>query len=108
MIPTLPPGYSVRFADGGHQPIRTMKEFDARCGIAVLGLYRGKTLIGTGELCGLLGWKNSNCHTDAMALRKKWRKKGHGIHLYLSVIRMAQKLGMDRIYSSWSLNKNSR
>jgi GNAT superfamily N-acetyltransferase len=104
---SLPPGYSVRFADSGHQPIRTWKQFQERCGEAFVGLYFHKVLVGTGELASM-GGVRKNCHTDQMSLRRAFRRKGHGLYLYLAVIREAQKLGVNRIYSSCSLNKNSR
>ncbi len=100
--------YSVRFADEGHQPITNWKEFKARWGAATLGLYYNGVLVGTGVLDGGAGRVKRDVKTHAMELRPAFRRKGHGIWLYLAIIEQARMIGADRIYSSWYLNKFSR
>jgi GNAT superfamily N-acetyltransferase len=108
-IPKLPPGYSVRFADSGHNPIHNWEEFRGCCGEAILGLFFGKDLVGTGELRYMTARHGRrNVHTDRMEVRKKWRRRGHGLPLYIALIQTAKRLGADTIFSSRWLNKFSR
>jgi GNAT superfamily N-acetyltransferase len=99
--------YTSRLADFGHKPIRTWQDFLRRTDSAVLGLYLNGQVVGTGEL---LRASNSRrfVHTDGMCLRQRYRRKGHGIHLYLAIIAAARRIGARRIYSSYSLNNLSR
>jgi hypothetical protein len=79
------------------------------CGEAILGLYRGGVLLGTAELGRMFNQHGRrNVHTDQVSLRKDHRRQGHGIPLYLALIRTAHKIGADGIYSSWNLNKFSK
>jgi GNAT superfamily N-acetyltransferase len=96
--------YRYIFATWDHEPITTLRQLRSYKYHARLGLFLGKTCIGSGELFPM----GPSVHTEAVEIKPKYRSKGHGIALYLSLIRAAKRLGAQRIYSSMHLNKRSR
>src|SRR5258708_9899278 len=98
--------YSYIFADSRHKKIRTMQDLKAggyhEC---KFGFYLNGKPIGEGALCI---FESKNVHTEWVHIDKKYRKKGHGIHLYRLLISCARKIGAERVYSSRNLNKLSR
>lgn len=100
-------GYEYIFATRYHNPIRTLKELRA-CGYfsATLGLFWNGVFIGSGEL-DKKNWRKKWIHTDSVGLENKYRRKGHGLALYIALIDCATALGAKRLYSSQSLNRYS-
>lgn len=91
----------------GHQPIRTLEEL-RKCGYfsASLGLFWNGVFVGSAEL-DKKNWKKKWIHTDAVGLDEKFRRKGHGLALYIALIDCAAALGAKRLFSSTALNKYS-
>ena len=100
--------YSSRYYDTHHIPIRTFEQaFNKKYQYNVMALFHKKEYVGEGSF-ELVSKRLKHIHTDGVALDRKKRKQGHGIHLYFHLIETARKLGAKRIYSSTNLNKNSR
>ncbi len=69
-----------------------------------MGFFLDEKAIGVGEL----RYKTpTSVSTDGTEIYKKFRRKGHGIQLYLELIKTAKRLGALKIYSGRSLNKLS-
>jgi GNAT superfamily N-acetyltransferase len=95
--------YSAIFANEGHQRISRVVDLKNHTG--TLGLFLYGDLLGTAEL----RWRTpTTVHTDAVRLKREFRRKGHGIWLYLALIRAAKGIGAEKIYSSRYLNSKSR
>jgi hypothetical protein len=104
-----PSDYSYIFANEGHKEINTWEEFKtARWSYATMGFFYKNELIGHAQLDRVYSHKRRLAHTSDVRLLKKFRKKGHGIHLYLTLIEIARNMGVEILYSDWTLNKNSR
>lgn len=100
--------YKWIFASEEHAPVRNLKELRERGEYnCKLGLIKDGEGLGDGSLYRV-NWAKKYLHTDSVGLRKKFRRKGHGIHLYIALIACARKLGAKRLYSSTMLNKFSR
>jgi GNAT superfamily N-acetyltransferase len=97
--------YTIRFATEYHEPVARLSQI-GRWGGPTMGFFLGKKVIGTASLY-MQNKKKKWVHTDQMEIFDKFRNQGHGIHLYLAIIRIAKKLGAKRIYSSKCLNKFS-
>ena len=102
--------YKSRLATAGHKPVTKMSQFGGRWDGFEMGFYLRNEVIGGGELTRVRyhGVTSKDLQTESVALNKKFRKKGHGIHLYIHLIAQAQNCGARRIYSSRSLNKFSK
>lgn len=101
--------YNYFFASDRHQTIRNLRDLRAAGRYNnKLGLFLNGKAIGDGSLL-ILRPGNGHCvQTEYVGLSKRYKKKGHGIHLYLALIHAAKKIGAERIYSSLHLNKHSR
>jgi GNAT superfamily N-acetyltransferase len=101
--------YKSIFADAAHQPITSIRQFENKYDQYTLGFFRTGQVIGTGDLLRCEYRKDRGyLQTESVRLRKGFRRKGHGIHLYTHLIETARKIGATRIYSSTNLNKYSR
>lgn len=98
--------YSIIFADASHDEVKTMKHLRKNWEVT-MGLFCNGVCVGSGELAPVQG-KSKYVNTEAVSLRNPFRRKGHGIILYLYLILMAKKLGATRISSSEALNKYSK
>jgi hypothetical protein len=95
--------YTSILATEEHSKVTTVKQLKGQW--CKLGLHLDGKGIGMGEL----RYQSAiNVHTDGTEIFKKFRRKGHGIHLYLHLIKAAKKIGARRIYSGRNLNKFSR
>lgn len=101
--------YKSRLATAGHKPVTKMSQFAGKWSAFEMGFYLQDEVIGGGELSRVRyhGVKSKDLQTESVALNKKFRKKGHGIHLYIHLIAQAQNCGARRLYSSRNLNKFS-
>ena len=104
----MDPEYSWIYANTEtHAPIISLKSlkrvdmWDFRLGL----YYRGKA-IGTGRF-EFYNKTKKWLHTESVRLNKGFRRKGHGIHLYIALIECARSLGAKRLYSSSNLNRYS-
>ena len=98
--------YSVIFADGSHEKIKSMKHLRQNWDVT-MGLFCNGVCVGSGELAPVTNYF-SRVGTEAVSLRNPFRRKGHGLVLYLYLILMAKKLGATRIESSEALNRYSK
>jgi GNAT superfamily N-acetyltransferase len=72
-----------------------------------LGFFLNGEPIGFGNIC-IQNARKKWAHTTSTEIYKKFRKQGHGIELYKTLIATAKALGATRIYADRSLNKLSR
>lgn len=97
--------YSSILADECHAPITDVAQFKRRGDEFTMSFFFKGKLIGNATLekqgKGIV-------HTGSVRLEKPFRKKGHGIHLYIHAIETARQIGAKRIYSSTALNQFSR
>lgn len=101
--------YRSVFANEGHSPIRTWEDFleaDPYC--SAIGLFLNGRHIGNGQLYKLRKKGLKAVHTCSVWLKDEYRNQGHGLPLYFAMIRAACRIGADRIYSDYRLNKYSR
>jgi len=74
-----------------------------------MGFFLNGETIGHGTLDRVsIGKKRKWVHTEATEIYRKFRRKGHGIHLYIALVETARAIGATRIQSSRSLNRYSR
>lgn len=99
--------YSYWLGDEFHGPIRNLRELKKARYYHSLGFFCNDVLIGHGEL-RFFSLSKKYLHTERMSLHRGFRRKGHGIPLYVTMIDVARRLGAKRIYSSSNLNKFSR
>lgn len=102
--------YQYIFATGAHDPICSLKDLRGSSWENTLGLFilKAGKVFSVGD--GRLEWENhpkKYLHTESVGLHDKYRKQGHGIHLYFALIHCAKMLGATRVYSSRHLNKYS-
>ena len=97
--------YTSLFANEYHEKVRSLSELKRWSG-PTLALFCNGRAIGIGDLRPKDKAKK-HVHTEAVALKDEFRRKGHGVHLYFALIRAAKQLGATRIYSSKTLNKFS-
>lgn len=91
----------------GHEPILTLADLQKQKGWNTsLALYWNGIYIGSADL-EKRNWRKKWIHTDGVGLEENYRRKGHGIALYIALIDCATALGAKRLYSSTSLNKFS-
>lgn len=97
--------YTSIFATEEHQPITSIRYFKKRWDGGKLGFFLGGKLIGYGYL-----YKSTKTvvHTSGTQILDKYRKKGHGIELYKTLIETARSIGATQVRSDTSLNKYSR
>lgn len=98
--------YRSVFANSFHQPIKSLgqiKNFDWN----EMALYCDGVLVGHGVLRKQRRAKNA-LRTGGTEIFDKFRRQGHGIQLYIHLIKHARRLGVERIYSDTRLNKLSR
>lgn len=101
--------YSSIIATATHLPVRTMADFKKKYDQPTMGFFLHGKDIGYGDLLRCEYVKNRMyLQTDNVRIRSGFRRKGHGINLYIHLIETARKIGAKRIYSSTSLNKFSR
>lgn len=101
--------YEGFLMDEAHKSVKSLKEFKGRYVQFTMGLHLNGKSIGTGDLMRWRGTSTAdNLQTERTGLLRGWRKKGHGIILYILLIETARVLGAKRIYSSRSLNRYSR
>jgi GNAT superfamily N-acetyltransferase len=99
--------YTSIFAGTEHQPITSMKQMNRYDN--VLGFYLNGQVIGTGRLeRRRRRARGGVVNTSSTEIFKKYRNKGHGIHLYIALIETARRLGAKQIRSDTALNKFSR
>ena len=103
------PKYVAILADEDHLPITNFNQL--RSWRTDMGFFIRQP-DGTLKKCGYGRLEVENrrekwAHTESMGLRRGMRRKGHGIHLYLAIIRIAKEIGVTRLYSSKSLNRYS-
>ena len=106
MIKRKPEDYTSNFMTREHKPILSFKEIKKYSYDDMFLFYKG-VHVGEGSL-EIVSRKKAYLHTDGMRLEKKFRDKGHGIHLYHHLISTAVRIGCKRLYSSETLNKYSR
>jgi hypothetical protein len=106
MIKRNPKDYTSIFANENHIPITDSRKI-AKYDYPRMALFYKGVYIGSGELNNL-NKKKQHLNTEGVRLEKKYRNKGHGIHLYHHLISTAIRIGAKRIYSSSVLNKFSR
>jgi Acetyltransferase (GNAT) family len=101
--------YEGFLADHAHLSVKSLNAFKGRYANMTMGLHLNGKSIGTGNLMRWRGAaKKEYLQTESTGLDRGYRKKGHGIILYMFLIETARILGAKRIYSSRSLNKHSR
>lgn len=96
--------YSSILADDAHDLITNIKAFKKKWAMFTMGFFLNGKVIGKGDL---EKQEKGTVHTDNVLLFKSFRKKGHGIGLYVHLIETARKIGAKRIYSSRTLNNLS-
>jgi hypothetical protein len=97
--------YRTILATNEHERIQSLRQLHSVYS-ACMGLFCNDVYIGYGYLEKQEGnpkW----LHTDSTNLGDKFRKQGHGLQLYLGLIRRARRLGATRLYSGRRLNKLS-
>lgn len=102
--------YTSVLATETHYPVTKMKQFRPFDSF-VMGFYLNRKTIGGGELKrarSVSGHTKTCLQTESVSLNNKFRRKGHGIHLYHHLIAHAKACGAERIYSSRHLNNRSR
>ena len=97
--------YSSIFAGPEHQAITSLRQM--RGWDNVLGFFLNGKVIGSGCLLKV-NKRSKTVHTSSTLIFNKYRKKGHGIQLYIALIETARKLGAKQIRSDNSLNKFSK
>lgn len=98
--------YRTILATSSHAPIETLAQLRREYEVC-MGLFSNGIYVGKGSLCKER--KNSKwLHTEYVYLGDKFRRKGHGLPLYLGLIRHARRLGATRLYSASGLNKYSK
>jgi GNAT superfamily N-acetyltransferase len=103
--------YKSVFANGGHKPICTWEDFrgEADWWGCEMGLFCDGVYVGSGTLKHYSKDRHRrSVHTTNVALIADHQKKGHGVPLYLAFIRTAKRLGAQRIYSDYRLNRHSK
>lgn len=98
--------YQVIFADDHHIPITTMGMLKKSRWLHSLSLLFNGQFVGDGTLA-VKNLQKKHLNTVSVHLDRKFRRKGHGIPLYMALIQAARSLGAARLYSSSSLNKYS-
>ena len=96
--------YTSFFANGDHKPMTTMREMRQEH-YATMAFSLNGVHIGHGSLSRK---GRTEVYTTGTRIDDKYRKQGHGIHLYHALIKTARELGATRIYSDTTLNKLSR
>lgn len=103
--------YSYIFAkEDTHEPITSIRQMRLKKfrWSHSFGFFCNGVAIGHADLSFRERLGKDSLHTTYVGLDDKYRRKGHGIHLYKALIECAQKLGAKRIYSDSTLNKFSR
>jgi len=99
--------YTTIFASEFHEPItRFARLRKYKWEAPNLALFHRGKVVGDGKLI-LKDRKKKYVHTEQVGLLDKYRRKGHGIYLYVALIEAARTLGATRIYSSKHLNRFS-
>jgi hypothetical protein len=99
--------YSSIFATSEHKPITSIKDLKSRWNYDTMGFFLNGMAIGHGSL-NLISKRRKIFETSSTEIFKKFRNKGHGIHLYIALIETARSLGARQIRSDNTLNKFSR
>lgn len=98
---------SVFATETTHARICSLKQLRRYKWGTSMGFFFNGTPIGYGNIC-IKNLKRKHVNTTSTEIFKKFRKQGHGIELYRTLIATAKELGAARIYSDTSLNKLSR
>lgn len=97
--------YTAVLATEEHAPIAKV----GQCKYAMMGLFLDGVCIGHGYLEREKdGKKDKIVSTSSTEIFKKYRRKGHGIYLYINLIEKAREIGATEIRSDTSLNRLSR
>lgn len=100
--------YSAILATEEHHPITNIEEC-RKFHCNMMGLFLNGVPIGHGYLERVkIGKKDKILHTSATKIFDKYRRKGHGIYLYINLIEKAREIGATEIQSDYSLNRFSR
>lgn len=102
MMKTQKGKYSSVIATSTHQPVTDLTFFRRKWASPTMGFFFENKEIGYGDLARRI--KKDHLHTDNVLLHEKFRRKGHGINLYIHLIETARKIGAKRVYSSTALN----
>jgi GNAT superfamily N-acetyltransferase len=106
MIQRKPEDYTSNFMTRQHEPIVDFSNFKKWNYEDVFLFYKGVHIGEGGFEC--ISKQKKWLHTEGTRIDKKFRDKGHGIHLYHHLISTAIRIGCKRLYSSVTLNKYSR
>lgn len=93
--------YTHIFANSDHVPLTKIDQL-TRYGDNSLSLFCNKKLIGRGYLCRQ--GRRRVLQTSGTKILDKFRRKGHGIQLYIALVETARDLGARRIKSDTALN----
>lgn len=102
--------YNHILATPGHLPVTKIAQFGPWDRFE-MGFHMDGKVIGGGELLRVRyvpSRKKTCLQTESTAINPGFRRKGHGIHLYIALVETAREVGAERIYSSKNLNRHSR
>lgn len=99
--------YTSIFATAEHKLITSIKDVKGRWSYHTMGFFLNGEAIGHGSL-NLISKRRKIFETSATEIFKKFRNKGHGIHLYIALIETARSIGAKQIQSDNTLNQFSR
>jgi hypothetical protein len=100
--------YSAILATEEHHPITNVDEC-RRFHCTMMGFFLDGVPIGHGYLERVkIGRKDKILHTSSTEIFRKYRRKGHGIYLYINLVEKAREIGATEIRSDYSLNRFSR
>ncbi len=95
--------YTSILATAEHLPVTDVKQI--KVWNTSLGLFLNGKAIGKADLVKVT---RKIVHTAGTEIYKRYRRKGHGIQLYIALVEAARSIGATRIRSDMSLNKYSR
>jgi hypothetical protein len=100
--------YSAVLATGEHYPVTSVEQLK-HCEGPMMGLFLDGVPIGHGYLERVsIGKKDKIVHTSGTKIFDKYRRKGHGIYLYINLVEKAREIGVTQIRCDYSLNRLSR
>lgn len=99
--------YTSIFATPEHKLITSIKDMRGKWNYDTMGFFLNGVTIGHGSL-NLISKRHKIFETSSTEIFKKFRNKGHGIHLYIALIETARSIGATQIQSDNTLNKFSR
>lgn len=100
--------YSAILATEEHHVITSVEQMK-KCSGPLMGFFLDEVPIGRGYIDKvMIGKKAKIVHTSGTEIFKKYRRKGHGIYLYINMIEKAREIGATEIRSDSYLNRFSR